>query len=184
MEWEEALLTAWGGEIPPHAAAYYRRASRSSPASRGRGDDPDLSAENCETGNDHDRYGDDNEGETISNSLFRQKKHCSKPASSMFAHPTRASIEVRLSPSTTRAKGLTAAASSWSSVRTSSTISSTRCAKTKSKAGRAPADRSSTCCCVAMRWMSSTERWKDTKPSASHTCLISRQTRGGEHGDE
>jgi len=25
MEWEEALLTAWGGEIPPHAAAYYRR---------------------------------------------------------------------------------------------------------------------------------------------------------------
>ena len=22
---EEALLTAWGGEIPPHAAAYYRR---------------------------------------------------------------------------------------------------------------------------------------------------------------
>ena len=24
MEWEEALLTAWGGEIP-HAAAYYRR---------------------------------------------------------------------------------------------------------------------------------------------------------------
>jgi hypothetical protein len=22
MEWEEALLTAWGGEIPPHAAAY------------------------------------------------------------------------------------------------------------------------------------------------------------------
>jgi uncharacterized protein (DUF2252 family) len=25
MEWEEALLTAWGGAIPPHAAAYYRR---------------------------------------------------------------------------------------------------------------------------------------------------------------
>jgi len=25
MGWEEALLTAWGGEIPPHAAAYYRR---------------------------------------------------------------------------------------------------------------------------------------------------------------
>jgi len=25
MEWEEARLTAWGGEIPPHAAAYYRR---------------------------------------------------------------------------------------------------------------------------------------------------------------
>ena len=25
MEWEEALLTAWGGEIPPHPAAYYRR---------------------------------------------------------------------------------------------------------------------------------------------------------------
>ena len=25
MEWEEALLTAWGGEIPPHIAAYYRR---------------------------------------------------------------------------------------------------------------------------------------------------------------
>ena len=59
---------------------------------------------------------------SISNSLFRQKKHCSKHASSMFAHPTRASIEVRLPPSTTRAKGLTAAASSWSSVRTSSTI--------------------------------------------------------------
>ena len=25
MEWEEALLIAWGGEIPPHPAAYYRR---------------------------------------------------------------------------------------------------------------------------------------------------------------
>ena len=25
MEWEEALLTAWGEEIPPHPAAYYRR---------------------------------------------------------------------------------------------------------------------------------------------------------------
>ena len=25
MEWEEALVGAWGGEIPPHAAAYYRR---------------------------------------------------------------------------------------------------------------------------------------------------------------
>jgi hypothetical protein len=25
MEWEEALLTAWAGEIPPHSAAYYRR---------------------------------------------------------------------------------------------------------------------------------------------------------------
>ena len=25
MEWEEALLTSWAGEIPPHAAAYYRR---------------------------------------------------------------------------------------------------------------------------------------------------------------
>ena len=25
MEWEEALVMAWGGEIPPHAAAYYRR---------------------------------------------------------------------------------------------------------------------------------------------------------------
>ena len=25
MEREEALLTAWSGEIPPHAAAYYRR---------------------------------------------------------------------------------------------------------------------------------------------------------------
>lgn len=25
MEWEEALLTAWRGEIPPHPASYYRR---------------------------------------------------------------------------------------------------------------------------------------------------------------
>ena len=25
MEWEEALLVAWGGEMPPHPAAYYRR---------------------------------------------------------------------------------------------------------------------------------------------------------------
>jgi hypothetical protein len=25
MEWEEALLTAWGEELPPHPAAYYRR---------------------------------------------------------------------------------------------------------------------------------------------------------------
>jgi hypothetical protein len=25
MEWEEALLTAWGGEIPPHGVADYRR---------------------------------------------------------------------------------------------------------------------------------------------------------------
>jgi hypothetical protein len=25
MEWEEALLTAWGGELPSHPAAYYRR---------------------------------------------------------------------------------------------------------------------------------------------------------------
>ena len=25
MEWEEALLTAWGGETLPHQAAYYRR---------------------------------------------------------------------------------------------------------------------------------------------------------------
>ena len=25
MEWEEALLRAWGGEIPPQPATYYRR---------------------------------------------------------------------------------------------------------------------------------------------------------------
>jgi len=25
MEWEEALLEAWGGEIPPQSAGYYRR---------------------------------------------------------------------------------------------------------------------------------------------------------------
>ena len=25
MEWEEALLGVWGGEIPPRSAAYYRR---------------------------------------------------------------------------------------------------------------------------------------------------------------
>ena len=25
MEWEEALLGAWGGEIPPQPASYYRR---------------------------------------------------------------------------------------------------------------------------------------------------------------
>jgi len=25
MEWEEALLIAWGGALPPHPAAYYRR---------------------------------------------------------------------------------------------------------------------------------------------------------------
>jgi hypothetical protein len=25
MEWEDALLMAWGGEIPPQPAAYYRR---------------------------------------------------------------------------------------------------------------------------------------------------------------
>jgi hypothetical protein len=25
MEWEEALLIAQGGEVPPHPAAYYRR---------------------------------------------------------------------------------------------------------------------------------------------------------------
>jgi len=25
MEWEEALLGAWSGEIPPRSAAYYRR---------------------------------------------------------------------------------------------------------------------------------------------------------------
>src|SRR5215471_21549926 len=25
MEWEEALLTAWGEEIPPYPPAYYRR---------------------------------------------------------------------------------------------------------------------------------------------------------------
>jgi hypothetical protein len=25
MEWEEALLMAWGGEMPPPPAAYYRR---------------------------------------------------------------------------------------------------------------------------------------------------------------
>jgi len=25
MEWEEALVGAWGGETPPHSAAYYRR---------------------------------------------------------------------------------------------------------------------------------------------------------------
>jgi hypothetical protein len=25
MEWEQALLMAWGGEIPPHPAAYYRQ---------------------------------------------------------------------------------------------------------------------------------------------------------------
>ena len=37
MEWEEALLTAWGGEIPPHAAAYYRRqAARARRSRKGR----------------------------------------------------------------------------------------------------------------------------------------------------
>jgi hypothetical protein len=25
MEWEDALLKAWGGEIPPQPATYYRR---------------------------------------------------------------------------------------------------------------------------------------------------------------
>jgi hypothetical protein len=25
MEWEEGLRMIWGGEIPPHPAAYYRR---------------------------------------------------------------------------------------------------------------------------------------------------------------
>ena len=25
MEWEEALLRVWGGEIPPQPATYYRR---------------------------------------------------------------------------------------------------------------------------------------------------------------
>ena len=25
MEWEEALLEAWGGEMPQHSAAHYRR---------------------------------------------------------------------------------------------------------------------------------------------------------------
>jgi len=25
MEWEEALLRAWGGDIPPQPAIYYRR---------------------------------------------------------------------------------------------------------------------------------------------------------------
>jgi hypothetical protein len=25
MEWEEALLTAWGEEVPSHPASYYRR---------------------------------------------------------------------------------------------------------------------------------------------------------------
>ena len=25
MEWEEALLEAWGGEMPPHSAAHYQR---------------------------------------------------------------------------------------------------------------------------------------------------------------
>ena len=25
MEWEEALVAAWGGEIPPHSPAYYPR---------------------------------------------------------------------------------------------------------------------------------------------------------------
>jgi hypothetical protein len=25
MEWEEALLRAWGGEVTPQSAAYYRR---------------------------------------------------------------------------------------------------------------------------------------------------------------
>jgi hypothetical protein len=25
MEWEEALLIEWGGEMPPHVAAHYRR---------------------------------------------------------------------------------------------------------------------------------------------------------------
>jgi hypothetical protein len=25
VDWEEALLRAWGGEIPPQAAMYYRR---------------------------------------------------------------------------------------------------------------------------------------------------------------
>ena len=25
MEWEQALVGAWGGEVPPHSPAYYRR---------------------------------------------------------------------------------------------------------------------------------------------------------------
>jgi hypothetical protein len=25
MEWEEELLAAWGGEMPPHPAGYYRQ---------------------------------------------------------------------------------------------------------------------------------------------------------------
>ena len=41
---------------------------------------------------------------SISNSPFRPKKHCSKHASSMFAHPMPASIEVRLPPSTMRVR--------------------------------------------------------------------------------
>ena len=40
MEWEEALLMAWGGEIPPHPAAHYRRQAaraRRHPIHRGAG---------------------------------------------------------------------------------------------------------------------------------------------------
>ena len=49
---------------------------------------------------------------SISNSLFRRKKHYSKHASSMFAHPMPVFIEARLPPSTPRARRSTAAESS------------------------------------------------------------------------
>ena len=31
MEWEKALVAAWGGEIPPHSPAYYRRQAARAP---------------------------------------------------------------------------------------------------------------------------------------------------------
>ena len=85
----------------------------------------------------------------------------------------------------------TAAAGSRSSIRASSTISSTRCARTKSKGGKAPADRSSTWCCAATPSMSSTEPSKATKPSAfpvQHVVKIRlrqvhRRQSGRDHAD-
>src|SRR5271166_2426458 len=121
---------------------------------------------------------------SISNCRCRQATRRSKRASSMFAHPMPISTALRSAQSILQARRSTMAAASRSSVRASSTILSTQCGRTRSRAGKVPADHWSTSYCAAMRSMSSTEPSKAMKPSAFRTCRISRRRRGGDHGDQ
>src|SRR5215475_8470730 len=121
---------------------------------------------------------------SISRSRSRRRGRCSKRASSTSARPTRISIARRWARSIAPARRSITAGRLRSSAQPSSAASSTICARTRSRAGRGRADRSSTWCCAAMPSTSSTAPWRAMPASAFLTCPTSLRPRGGDMANE